>query len=119
MNYLKIYNQLCTRAFTREMRYDVRYECHHIIPRSLGGTDESTNRCFLTVREHFLAHLILAYAGGPEFNTQWSSVEAMLKDSINPNRRDRYNVLRYKQWIRRRIAKYKAEYNRKNRALTL
>ena len=33
---------------------------HHIIPRSLGGTDEQSNLVNLTPREHFLAHMILS-----------------------------------------------------------
>ena len=36
------------------------YEKHHIIPRSLGGTDEVSNLVKLTARQHFIAHLILS-----------------------------------------------------------
>jgi hypothetical protein len=36
------------------------YEKHHIIPRSLGGTDEATNLVKLTARQHFIAHLMLS-----------------------------------------------------------
>lgn len=35
-------------------------ESHHIIPRSIGGTDDSENLVFLTAKEHFVAHLLLA-----------------------------------------------------------
>lgn len=38
---------------------DVYGEWHHIIPRSMGGTDESDNLVKLTFREHFIAHLLL------------------------------------------------------------
>ncbi len=34
-------------------------ERHHIIPRSLGGTNERSNIVRLTAREHFIAHLLL------------------------------------------------------------
>lgn len=34
-------------------------EKHHIIPRSLGGTNERSNIVRLTAREHFIAHLLL------------------------------------------------------------
>jgi hypothetical protein len=34
-------------------------ECHHIIPRCLGGTDEPDNLVFVTYREHFILHLLL------------------------------------------------------------
>jgi hypothetical protein len=34
-------------------------EAHHIIPKSLGGTNESSNIVHLTPREHFIAHALL------------------------------------------------------------
>jgi|694.fasta_scaffold00027_170 hypothetical protein len=34
-------------------------EKHHIIPKSIGGTDDSDNLVALTAREHFLAHWLL------------------------------------------------------------
>ena len=38
---------------------DEYFERHHIIPRSLGGSNESDNIVKLTAREHFIAHLLL------------------------------------------------------------
>ena len=35
-------------------------ERHHIIPRCLGGTDDENNLIYLTYREHFIAHKLLA-----------------------------------------------------------
>jgi hypothetical protein len=35
------------------------YEIHHIIPRSLGGTDDASNLIKLTARQHFIAHMML------------------------------------------------------------
>lgn len=45
------------------------YEIHHIIPLSIGGVDESFNLVYLTPKEHYLAHHILAriYGGGLSF----------------------------------------------------
>ena len=37
----------------------VYYEEHHIIPRSLAGTDEYSNLVLLTAREHYICHLLL------------------------------------------------------------
>lgn len=39
-------------------------EVHHIVPRSLGGTDDADNLIRLTARQHFIAHWILARALG-------------------------------------------------------
>ena len=55
--YRKIYQDICNRAKTRKL---VGYkEKHHIIPRSLGGTDDTDNIAVLTAREHFICHLLL------------------------------------------------------------
>ena len=37
----------------------IYYEKHHIIPRSLDGTDNEDNLVLLTSREHFLCHYLL------------------------------------------------------------
>lgn len=34
-------------------------ECHHIIPKSLGGGEEPENKVYLTPREHFVCHHLL------------------------------------------------------------
>lgn len=57
MNYEKIYDHLITRARNRLL--EGYTEKHHIIPRCMGGTDESDNIVSLTAEEHFLAHLLL------------------------------------------------------------
>jgi hypothetical protein len=58
MNYQKIYNDLCQRSLTRKWQ-KFTYEKHHIIPKSMGGTDAKSNIAILTPREHALAHLLL------------------------------------------------------------
>lgn len=45
----------------RVNRYFEHSDCHHILPRCLGGMDEG-NLIYLTYREHFLAHYYLAKA---------------------------------------------------------
>lgn len=39
-------------------------EVHHIVPRSLGGSNEKDNLINLTARQHYIAHWILARALG-------------------------------------------------------
>jgi ssDNA-binding Zn-finger/Zn-ribbon topoisomerase 1 len=46
---------------TRQEPQDL-IEVHHILPRCLGGTDESENLIPLTLREHYVAHLMLVKA---------------------------------------------------------
>lgn len=54
--YYKWYKSIITRA-----QLDERLEgdIHHIIPRSMGGTNAKTNLVRLSWREHFVCHLLL------------------------------------------------------------
>ena len=51
------YNQITSNAKHRVL--DTYTECHHIIPRSLGGEDTAENLVHLTAREHFICHWLL------------------------------------------------------------
>ena len=58
---VRLYDRLIASARSKNRVYDSRvYENHHIIPRSLGGPDDSSNIVILTFDEHFLAHYLLA-----------------------------------------------------------
>lgn len=65
MNYLRLYNSIIERARSEadirkcDKRGGGYYECHHILPKSLGGTDLPTNKALLTAREHFICHWVL------------------------------------------------------------
>ena len=55
--YTKWYYAIIDRA---KQRKNIAYiEKHHIIPKSLGGGDDSCNLVELTAREHFVCHLLL------------------------------------------------------------
>lgn len=58
--YNKIYNDFIQKRKARKNITTDFYEEHHVIPKSLGGTNEKTNLVKLTPREHFFAHLLLA-----------------------------------------------------------
>jgi len=49
----------------RNLSLDEQYEVHHIIPKSMGGEDISSNKIKLSLREHYIAHLILSKCGYP------------------------------------------------------
>jgi len=51
------YQNITDRARIRNL--DCYTEKHHIIPRSLGGTDDTGNLVDLTAREHFICHWLL------------------------------------------------------------
>jgi hypothetical protein len=64
--YQKWYNSLIEKAQHRnwsKKSTNEYIELHHIIPKSLGGTDDKLNLVFLTAREHCIAHLFLCRFG--------------------------------------------------------
>ena len=61
MDYKKYYESLILsrQLLDRKKGNGIYYESHHILPRSLGGTNEKENLVLLTFKEHFIAHLLL------------------------------------------------------------
>lgn len=59
MNYEKLYNQIIDNRKCFPLTKTQYGENHHILPRSLGGTDVDSNMVKLTAREHFLCHYCL------------------------------------------------------------
>lgn len=56
--YTKWYNSIIYKAQNREPLNEY-VEKHHIIPKSLGGSDINDNLVKLTAKEHFICHLLL------------------------------------------------------------
>lgn len=53
-------------------------EQHHIVPRSLGGSDDPTNLVALTAREHFICHVLLTkFTTGQDRNKMLHAVIIM------------------------------------------
>lgn len=57
--YHSTYYRLIHRAQQRTLDKDVKFEVHHIIPRSLGGSDNNDNLVKLTLKEHWICHRLL------------------------------------------------------------
>lgn len=55
--YTAWYTQIITNAKARKSSGYT--ETHHILPKSLGGTNSSNNLVALSAREHFICHLLL------------------------------------------------------------
>jgi AraC-like DNA-binding protein len=55
--YYNIINNAVKRGYIKE-RFDMN-QTHHIIPRCMGGTDDSDNLVVLTYKEHRLCHRLL------------------------------------------------------------
>lgn len=61
MNYTRLYENLTTsrQQLDRKKQKDGMLESHHILPKSLGGSNIKSNLVLLTPREHFIAHWLL------------------------------------------------------------
>ena len=58
MDYQKHYEQLIAKHGSRD-KPDGYSERHHILPKSMGGSDEASNLVYLSAKAHFVAHHLL------------------------------------------------------------
>lgn len=63
MSYIGRYNRFIDALKDQKVSGEV--EIHHIVPRSLGGSNDESNLIKLTLRQHYIAHWMLwkAYGG--------------------------------------------------------
>ena len=57
--YSKYYFSIVTNAKSRDTPPNLYTERHHIIPKSLGGSNSQENLVRLTAKEHYLCHILL------------------------------------------------------------
>lgn len=57
--YYLLYRTIIERAKNRTLAPSEKKEIHHILPRSLGGTDDAENLVPLTLKEHWVCHKLL------------------------------------------------------------
>lgn len=88
MNYKRLYQQIIEHRQSNPV--DGYTERHHIIPRSLGGTDDASNLVDLAAREHFICHYLLAKMY-PADSNEWHKMNHafMMMRSASGNQ-DRY-----------------------------
>ena len=80
--YTQWYNAIVDRARSRDAFGYM--ERHHIIPKSIGGVDESCNIVSLTAREHFICHVLLTKM--LEGKKKYKMVYAVMLLSQHPNK---------------------------------
>lgn len=88
MNYNKIYNNIVKRGKNRVL--EGYKERHHILPRSLGGSDEKENLVDLTAREHFLCHYLLTFIHKKGSLKWYKMVKAFMMMKSSSVYNDRY-----------------------------
>lgn len=63
MNLYKIYHDICNRGHERGTKKSKGFELHHILPKSMNGTNDPSNLALLTPKEHYVVHHCLARTG--------------------------------------------------------
>lgn len=88
--YTKWYNNIINRR--RNQLPDVKFtETHHIIPTCCGGNNSKSNLVILTMREHFIAHLLLVkMVSAIELKCKLSYALMCMSSKKNPANKPRY-----------------------------
>jgi hypothetical protein len=108
MNYSKIYDSLI--AFRQTNPVISGYtEKHHILPRSLKGSNTPTNVVRLTGREHYIAHLLL-HRFRKSSKTAYALWMMQCKSSSNEGR-PHIKSSRMYEWARKEFSKYVSRNN--------
>lgn len=85
--YSKTYYSLIEKAKQRGWKKAKGRERHHIIPQSLGGTDEKDNLVYITPREHFICHwLLIKMTEGDERGKMLYALQGMKAENKFQNR---------------------------------
>ena len=101
MNKYKIcYDNIINRARNRIL--EGYTELHHIIPRSMGGSDDSSNIVALTAREHFICHILLTKFTVGQDRNKMLHAAIILKSAYNYQ--DRYFNSRLYETVRKNYA---------------
>jgi hypothetical protein len=98
MNYQRHYDLLIAKAQAR-IGVNGYAEKHHIIPKSLGGSNAKSNMVTLTGREHFVAHMLLARIHGKGL---WQAAVMMKnKSAVQPGRvgNSRLYEMAKREWV--------------------
>ena len=113
MNYCKIYMSIIFKASAEnEQRLCNKqkghyYERHHIIPKSLGGSNANDNVIILTAREHFICHWLLVKMYKPNTIERYKMLHAFHKMCHSDPTQKGCRPLNS-----RIFSKYKAEYSK-------
>ncbi len=79
------YNKIIDNAISEKRnRKENTYERHHIIPKSLGGTNNRSNLVLLTPEEHYICHgLLVDFCKGKHYHKMVFAWNAMNMHDVN------------------------------------
>ena len=87
--YLRWYESIIANARAKQYKFS---ECHHILPRSMGGADEESNLIDLSPREHFICHLLLAKCTTGEAKNSMVFAAFMMAKVKNEKQQRTYSI---------------------------
>lgn len=88
--YTRCYFNIVNRALSRA-EGDMYLEKHHIIPKSLGGSNDKSNLVKLTAKEHFLCHRLLTkMVDDPKAKIKMHN--AVFQMTISSKNQNRYKI---------------------------
>lgn len=96
--YLKIYNSIIENAKTRNSDKITYVEVHHIIPRSLGGSNLKKNLVKLTAREHYIVHWLLTKFCLKKDKHKMIFAFEMMNTTNKTNKKRYVNSKTYERW---------------------
>jgi hypothetical protein len=106
--YKQWYTNITERAKNR--RLETYTESHHIVPRSLGGGDESNNLVNLTAREHFVCHwLLVKMTTGQDHHKMLNALRMMRAEKHGQERYNTKITARVYENIKQEYAKLQSE----------
>ena len=94
--YLKFYYAIIDNASKdcRSKGNGIYYESHHILPKSLGGSNSKSNLVLLTAREHYLCHLLLIKITDEEHRSKMIYALWRLSNGNTPVKSRQYEIAR-------------------------
>jgi hypothetical protein len=106
--YTQWYTNITDRAKNRHL--ETYTESHHIVPRSLGGGDETDNLVNLTAREHFVCHwLLVKMTTGQEHHKMLNALRMMRAEKQGQQRYNTKITARVYENIKQEYAKLQSE----------
>lgn len=107
--YTRFYYAIVNKARSEHRKKDSKlYEEHHILPVSMGGSNEKENLVFLTFREHFLVHWLLTkMVTGSALYSMNHAMHMMTTKSKTHHARTKLSSHQYAR-IRKAFAEYRA-----------
>jgi len=111
MNYKKIYNNIIGNRKQNPLDDGTYGEWHHIVPKSLGGSDNTDNLVRLSAREHFICHALLAemYDEGTNEWYKMNHAFMMMKCTSILHNHSRYFNSRLYEYKRKDFSKVMSE----------